>query len=151
MAGVIQISEAASIALHTTLWLAAHPDELQNSKVICRRFGFSEAHFAKVMQALSRAAVVKSVRGPRGGSRLARPADQITLLDVYEAIEGKMQGGRCLLPKEICPGGCCELGTQVLDRTSEVIRRSFAEAKLSEQSNRVEWSRVGLKRRGAAK
>ena len=151
MAGVVQISEAASIALHTALWLATHPDELQNAKVICRRFGFSEAHFAKVMQALSRAGVVKSVRGPRGGTRLARPADQITLLDVYEAIEGSMRAERCLLPKEICPGGCCELGARVLDQTNEVIRRSFAEAKLSDQCGRVDWKRVGLKGRGATK
>jgi Rrf2 family protein len=42
----------------------------------------------KQLQQLSRAGLVVSVPGPRGGFRLARPLEDITLLDVVEAIEG---------------------------------------------------------------
>jgi Rrf2 family protein len=54
-----------------------------------------EAYLAKHLQALSRAGVVESVPGPRGGYRLARPADEISVLDVVEAIDGGEAAFRC--------------------------------------------------------
>src|SRR5262249_22764201 len=57
--------------------------------------GVSEPYLAKHLQALSRAGVVESVSGPRGGYRLARPADDITVLDVVEAVDGDEPAFRC--------------------------------------------------------
>ena len=47
------------------------------------------AYLAKHLQALARAGVVESVAGARGGYRLTRPATEITVLEVVEAIEGR--------------------------------------------------------------
>ena len=49
-------------------------------------------YLAKHLQALTRAGVLESVPGPKGGYRLARPADEITMLEVVEAIDGPRAG-----------------------------------------------------------
>ena len=53
------------------------------------------AYLAKHLQALSRDGIVESVPGPRGGYRLARPAAEITLLDIVDAVEGGTGSFRC--------------------------------------------------------
>ena len=53
------------------------------------------AYLAKHLQALARAGVLETVKGPRGGYRLARPATEITVLDVVEAIDGDEPAFRC--------------------------------------------------------
>lgn len=50
------------------------------------------AHLQKLLQQLVRARILASERGPSGGFELRRPADQITLLDVVEAIDGPILG-----------------------------------------------------------
>ena len=58
------------------------------SEAIAKRQGVSEAYLDQLLTLLRRAELVRSVRGPRGGHELARPADQITLMDVLTALEG---------------------------------------------------------------
>ena len=57
--------------------------------------GVPAAYLAKHLQAMSRAGLLESVGGPRGGYRLARPAAGISVLDVVEAIDGEMPAFRC--------------------------------------------------------
>jgi len=47
------------------------------------------SYFAKAIQALSATGIVESSRGKTGGYALARPADEITMLDVVDAIDGE--------------------------------------------------------------
>jgi len=57
--------------------------------------GVPTAYLAKHLQTLSRAEILEAVPGPRGGYRLARPASEITILDVVEAIDGVESAFRC--------------------------------------------------------
>jgi Rrf2 family protein len=57
--------------------------------------GVPAAYLAKHLQAMSRAGLLESVQGPRGGYRLARPPAEITVLDVVEAIDGTQSAFRC--------------------------------------------------------
>jgi Rrf2 family iron-sulfur cluster assembly transcriptional regulator len=57
---------------------------------------------AKIFQALAKAGVVKSHRGAKGGFSLARPASDITVKDVIEAIEGPIYLNVCLLAEGEC-------------------------------------------------
>ncbi len=47
---------------------------------------------------LRRAGLVNSIRGKKGGYTLALPPDEITVLDVIEAVEGKYGLAKCLVP-----------------------------------------------------
>ncbi|KPK80903.1 MAG: hypothetical protein AMJ81_11140 [Phycisphaerae bacterium SM23_33] len=130
MANMLRISEASSLAMHTMALLAARPERRLSAGRIARILGASQAHLAKVMQRLAKAGLVGSVRGPRGGFALARPAERIALMDVYEAIEGPMPDSRCLLAKPICRGPRCILGG-LLKSVNGQVRRQLESTRLS--------------------
>ncbi len=110
MQKLLQISDAASLALHAAATLAANPEERASTRQMAQLLEASEAHLAKVMQRLVHTGLVTSVRGPGGGFTLARPADEITLMHVFEAIEGPFQPSTCLLARPACNGTGCLLG-----------------------------------------
>ena len=57
----------------------------------------------KLMQHLQDAGVVQSTMGPKGGFQLGRRPDQISLLEVIEAVQGPLRLNRCLLREAGCP------------------------------------------------
>ena len=61
------------------------------------------AYLAKIVQALARAGLVRTHPGARGGVALARRADDITLKDVIEAVEGPIHLNRCVAHPGACP------------------------------------------------
>jgi Rrf2 family protein len=121
MDNILKISEAASLAMHATAYLAAKNGNKVSTKEIAGVLGASEHHLAKVLQRLTRAGLVNPVRGPKGGFMLAKVADEILLLDVYEAIEGSFITENCLLSSRICRGDKCILGGLLKSLNREVI------------------------------
>src|SRR6056297_3101043 len=113
MSSLINISEGSSLALHGIAIVAIKSPERVTVKALAEILNASVAHLAKIFQRLSKAGFVKSVRGPAGGFVLAKPADEITLLDVYEAIEGKVNLQYCPLGKEKCQFTHCIFGTKL--------------------------------------
>lgn len=127
MASVIQISEAASLALHSMVLLAASPDQPLTVKEITARTGVSEAHLSKVMQRLAKAGLVKSTRGPKGGFLIGDPGSSMTLLQIFQAIEGPLEMGKCLLDAPVCPFRECLFGGLLSRMTVEF--REYMNAK----------------------
>ena len=130
MASVLKVSDAASMGLHAAVLLAAHPDRLRSSRELASELRVSQAHLAKVLQQLVKAGLARSTRGPGGGFRLADEPDRITLLKVYEAIEGRLRTDNCLLSTSICGGRRCIFGG-LLKRTNKEVRQYLAQTKLS--------------------
>ena len=114
MAGIVNLSEAASLAMHSLALIASRRD-MTSVGDISGELGVSEFHLSKVMQRLSRHGLVKSTRGPRGGFTLARDSREITLLDVYEAIEGRLDDTACIMEKKSCLNGKCILGSTITE------------------------------------
>jgi Rrf2 family iron-sulfur cluster assembly transcriptional regulator len=115
MASIIQISEAASLALHSLALLAVSPGHPLTVKDITAQTQVSEAHLSKVMQRLAKAGLVKSTRGPKGGFVLGEPGLSTSLLAIFEAIEGPVANAACLIPAKACPFRQCLFGG-LLDR-----------------------------------
>ena len=128
---ILRISEAASLALHTTALLAAEPQRRIPASEIADRLNVSQAHLAKVLQRLARAGIVDSLRGPGGGSKLARPRNKITLLQIHEAVEGRLRRSRCLMGRPVCAGEHCILG-ELLETADTSVRAYLAGTKLSQ-------------------
>jgi Rrf2 family protein len=126
----MQITRAGEYGVLGLMCLARRPvgavvmiDEVSREEKIPRSFA------AKIFQSLARAGLVRSNRGTRGGFVLLKPAAQVTVLDVIEAIEGKIAFQRCLdedAPKCEHFGGCalCGLFEQAQDRVKEVFGRT---------------------------
>ena len=110
MARLFAISEAASLGLHAAVVLAGNDGRLVTTRELAERLEASEAHLAKVLQRLARAGLVASTRGPAGGFRLARPAGEVSLLEVYETIEGPLRPTTCLFGSPVCGRAACIFG-----------------------------------------
>jgi Rrf2 family protein len=132
MTDIFRISEAASLGLHAMALLAARSPDKLTTPAIAERLGASPHHLAKVMQRLVRAGLLGSTRGVGGGFHLLRPADRISLLEVYEAVEGTMEQRACLLgARPLCPKGRCLLGGLNV-KLHRQARAYFQKAKLSD-------------------
>jgi len=130
---MLNISEAASLAFHAMILLAAHPNRLVSTREIASSLHGSEAHLAKVLQRLVRAGLVESIRGPAGGFRLKRESSKIYLLEVFEVMEGKLTEHKCLLSSPVCGNGSCIFGG-MLDSINRQVRDYFTRTRLSEFS-----------------
>lgn len=131
MAKALNISEAAALALHTMVLLAGAPEESMSTKDVAARLVRSEAHLAKVLQRLMRAGFVTSVRGPHGGFVLARPAQEIIMLDVLEAIDGPVGDVACTQTPPVCDGQSCVFG-QLVTLVNQQVRDFLGNIRLSE-------------------
>jgi Rrf2 family protein len=130
---MLRISEAAALALHAAALLASEPGEQRSTGEMARSLQVSEAHLSKVLQRLGRHNLVRSSRGPRGGWLLSADPQEVTLLQVYEAVEGPLAPSSCLLEGRHCNGQSCILGgllevvnRQVMDYLSSTRLASLA-------------------------
>jgi Rrf2 family protein len=73
---------------------------------IAKVLNVSKDHLGKVLQRLSRAKLVLSRRGPRGGFTIAEESKDITLLEILEVIDGPLTNTACLLGNSPCGGNC---------------------------------------------
>lgn len=117
MAKIVNITEAVTIALHSVILIAKHRNKQVNVNFIAKATGSSKFHIAKVLQKLVKDGFLGSTRGPAGGFYLANGPKNITLLEIYESVEGKIIVSRCPLDKEICPFGKCVFEDLTVDMT----------------------------------
>ena len=90
------MSDGVEWALHTaTLLSVVPPGRGMTAAKLAEYHGVPGAYLAKHLQALTRAGVFEAVPGRGGGYRLARPASDITVLDVVEAVEGRTRAFEC--------------------------------------------------------
>ncbi|MCW2277596.1 RrF2 family transcriptional regulator [Heliophilum fasciatum] len=129
MAGAIRITEATSLALHGLTMLAGTEKAVLSVREMAQEMAASEAHLAKVLQRLVKAGLVRSGRGPTGGFSLAKPKEEINLLDIYEAMEGPLISG-CYLNHTECMFAECIFGN-MLDQLTKEFRNYLASRDLN--------------------
>ncbi len=141
----MKLSQGVEWGLHCATLLAQAPDGVALSRrVLASRYGLPEAILAKHLQALVRASILTATPGPSGGFRLARPADQISTLDILEAIDGNAspflcqeirQRGTAAVPPEDCLRPCGI--SAVMARAHEAWRDSLREVTVDGLVGRV--------------
>ena len=102
----MQITRQADYAVRAVLYLSG----LDNggrapTSHIAREQQIPPSFLAKIVSQLSVAGVVQTSRGARGGVSLARPADDISLLEVIEAIDGPITLNECVTDASVCTFG----------------------------------------------
>jgi len=118
MSKIFALSEAASIAIHSMVLIARSPNGINAAKV-SEITGFSKNHIAKVLQRLVKEDMLRSVRGPAGGFSLKQDPKNVTLLDIYQIIEGTLDIGDCPLSYDVCGFDRCLMGNVVNKLTTE--------------------------------
>ena len=99
----MQITHQADYATRAVLHLArTQKDKLIPTNEIARRQNIPSSFLAKIIVQLSIAGLLHTSRGAHGGVKLARDPQNITLLEVVEAIDGPIQLNVCVGREGVC-------------------------------------------------
>lgn len=120
MAKVAGFSEATYIGLHCMALISENEGKRLSIKEMAEELKVSEAHLAKVILRLSRSGLLHTTRGPRGGAVLAKKDDEITYLEILEAIEGPLEGAGCVFGRKECVYKRCIFGGFLGKVTQEI-------------------------------
>lgn len=99
-----------SLALHTLGHLAVEPDQPRTSATIAKHHDTNDVVVRRVLGLLRKAGLVVSEKGHAGGWKLAKPADEITLADIYLALgerfmrqetKGEENPATCLIERAV--------------------------------------------------
>lgn len=126
---LLKISEAASMALHAMIMLAKNQEKLLSLKVIAKALNVSPNHLSKVMQRLNKAGFIKSIKGFNGGFKLAATPEKVSFLEIYEAFDGKLKCGNCLLTNN-CEKDC--IFGDLISSINKQVKDKFKQTKLSD-------------------
>lgn len=140
------VSKKSRYALHGLAYIAAFSDDdpvpfeeiLAYLRAYSPRLSLSPGYLGKIFQEVARAGLTESLPGPHGGYRLSRPAEEVPLLDVIEALEGELLSRCCLLAVQQCPRKHC--GMRDLIREAEMmIYRYFENETLASLADKMEF------------
>jgi Rrf2 family protein len=99
----MQVTREGDYGIRSVLYLARQPfKKVSFVNEISEEYKIPRSFLAKILQKLVKAKIVRSYRGVKGGFSLARQAKDISVLDVLEAIEGKLAMNICLADKKKC-------------------------------------------------
>lgn len=115
------LSQTAEYALRAMACLAYSPDELTATPILAKQTKVPPNYLAKVLQVLAGAELIKGRRGVGGGYRLSRPAEDIRLLDVVNAVDPVERIKTCPLGLENHGSNLCALHRRIDDAAKHVI------------------------------
>jgi Rrf2 family protein len=107
----MQITHQADYAIRTIFYLSRlNPNQKVATSQIAADYKIPPSFLTKIISQLSIAGLIHTSRGARGGVILARSPEEITLLDVLQAIDGPVALNECAQEPCVCPfAGECVL------------------------------------------
>lgn len=127
-------------ALHCCAILAGLPENRYlSTKALAEFHGVPKEYLSKALQGLSQAGIVEGTLGPTGGYRLAKPTEEISFLDIVEAVEGKRSTFVCTeirrnnpcRPTGMCDTKACAIA-QVMWQADEAWRNQLRGVRLAD-------------------
>ena len=106
-----------SLALHTLSHMAGSPDRMRTSGDIAEHAGTNPVVVRRVLGKLREAGLLTSEKGHAGGWRLARKPQDITLADVYLALDERM-----VATDETSDAPACSVEHALHERVSGVLK-----------------------------
>ena len=121
----MQITRQADYAIRAVLYLAKlGSNQRAATSTVAQEQHIPPSFLAKIISQLSIAGLLHTSRGARGGVTLARPAEDITLLEVVEAIDGPIALNECVTDQDSCSFGAeCPLRPVWCDAQDELVTR----------------------------
>ena len=121
----MQITRQADYALRAMYYLSKlEPSVRAATSLIADEQRIPPSFLAKIISQLSIAGLIHTSRGARGGVSLARPPENISILEVVEAIDGPLTLNECTHSIDGCPfGEKCPIRPVWCDVQSELVER----------------------------
>lgn len=98
----MKITRETDYAIRCVLHLSQDPDKVIMVDAISRDSKIPKSFLAKILQKLSKAGIVRSFRGVKGGYQLEKHPSEISLLNIIETIEGPVVMNECAMNKNFC-------------------------------------------------
>ncbi|MBI9044680.1 MAG: Rrf2 family transcriptional regulator [Anaerolineaceae bacterium] len=121
----MQITRQADYAIRAILYLAEmEPDIRAATSQIAKEKRIPPSFLAKIISQLSIAGLIHTSRGAHGGVSLARPPEEISILDVVESIDGPIHLNECTFTPGSCPfGSDCPIRDIWIETENELIEK----------------------------
>lgn len=101
----MKVRRSAAYALHALMYMVRHSTQLPaTTETIAKAEGVPSGYLAKIFQRLVKAGFVRAVRGKNKGYVFAKPPEEISLLELFEAVEGGPLFDECFLKHCECAG-----------------------------------------------
>lgn len=135
---MLRLSRETDYGLLALVYMARRPSAGPADRgEIAAHYGIPKEFLAKVLQKLARAGLIRSYRGTQGGYRLARTADNITVADVIEVLEGPVALAECGCGPDSCrEEPACEVRA-AMQEIQEEIRGVFSGVTLRQIGHRI--------------
>jgi Rrf2 family protein len=132
MQHVLRISRKIDYGLRAMVYLASIlPESVVPFREIARQMDVPEDFLAKILKTLVDQGLVKSARGPHGGYSLGRKPEEISFLEVIEAVEGPVALNVCLDGDDACGHSSSCTMVSVWRQGQEKMLDVYRQAKLS--------------------
>ncbi len=129
---MLRISRLTDYATVILAALASEPQRVQTAASLARQTRIAAPTVSKLLKQLQRTGLVSSTRGLHGGYQLARPAAQISVAAILDALEGPVALTDCAAGHGYCEiEETCRVG-RVWQRLNLVIRRALHEVSLAQ-------------------
>ena len=127
----MKLTRASSYALHAVAYMAAqkHDRPIASHNIAAAR-GIPERFLLKVLKPLVSARVLLSIKGPNGGYRLAKPASEISMLEILEAVDGPIRGQAPLTEEN--NGPLNNKLEQICKESADQVRKHLEKVKVSQ-------------------
>ncbi|GAB4397297.1 MAG: Rrf2 family transcriptional regulator [Anaerolineales bacterium] len=124
----MQITRQADYAIRAVLFITKlGTNERAATSQIAKEQHIPPSFLAKIISQLSIAGLLQTSRGARGGVMLAKPAEEISLLDVVESIDGPIALNECVTDKDACGfGDDCPLRSIWCNAQEDLVNRLSA-------------------------
>lgn len=141
MSGLLNVGEMGALALHAMLEVGKKERKgftgWISTTEIAETLEASRHTLHKVVKRLVQAGLLSSARGPLGGVRLQKSAEEVTLLQILEAVDGDIAPGGCLFARRVCSvKSICQF-CGITSDLEQMVRGYFTNTTLSELLDRL--------------
>jgi len=139
------LSKSCVYGIRSMIYLTLkHENNFVQIKNISGDLGISFHFLTKILQLLTQGGLVHSFKGPKGGVKLAKPAENISLLDIVTIVDGTDLFEQCILGLPGCnQQKPCPLHDD-WDRQREVIKNSFKQTSLAQIADKINKKNLRL-------
>ncbi|MGF1731807.1 SUF system Fe-S cluster assembly regulator [Photobacterium kasasachensis] len=129
---MLRVSKMTDYGSVLLTFMARHPEQIFSTASLARAIYLPPTTVSKLLKILHSSGLVLSTRGKNGGYRLAYPAQQITLAQIVDALEGTIAVTECSIKKDLCQiEKYCEIRGHWLG-INKVIYNSLAQVTLQD-------------------
>ena len=119
----MKVSKATAYSLHALMYMVRHLTQLPATiNIIAKAEGIPPSYLARIFQQLVKAGLVKTATSKNKGYVFAKPPEEISLLELFELIEGEPLFDDCLLRHCECGGTSenCRIFAEWLNCTKKI-------------------------------